>query len=272
MIVYRYRPFTPYLEDEIANGAIFYGSTLKMNDFYDGFFRYTREGDLEKYFDIFSKTAVQRAQEILDGKMGSSDQVANLERVSGKDLEQWAWCVLNVPDYLEQSKINLIENFKNHPERVQAAVDVQNKNADLIRDKVFIACFSEKKLDMSMFGYYSSDGKGVMIAYADDNGLTKPINYVDRLPEITIDQSPEEIVNLQIFTKLNDWQHEKERRAYLYAPKDQRSTDHGLIMKRIYLGPRTEKDSAELIKTWAAKRNIPVLTHEMTASGGFTWI
>lgn len=271
MIVYRYRPDSKYLEDEIVKGVIFFGSTLKMNDFYDGYFRYTAQGDLNKYIEIFLNVARIRAGEILEGKIGSADQVKNLEKASGKDLKQWALSVLNDPTYLERSRVNLIDNFKNHPDRVQAAVDTQNKNADLIREKVFISCFSKKKLDMSMFGYYAADGKGVMIAYEDQMQKTRPINYVEALPVITIDKTPNETIDMHVMTKLKSWQHEQELRMYIYNA-EQKRTDHGLKMKCIYMGPRASSSFTEQVKKWAGLVNVPVAIHSLNNEGELTWI
>lgn len=270
MSIYRYRRPSEYLENEIVKGEIFFASILDMNDFYDGYFRYSSEGDLEKHMELITSQVKELAKEILARFDDKTEVQKRLENYTEIDSVTWANSILNSPDYVRQSVEQLRKDFRYHPEKIEQTVKVQNENAGTMRRLISICCFSKKRLDMSMFGYYAEDGKGVMIEYLDTKGITRDVNYVDSLPKITIDKTISETMEMQVFNKLNCWSHEQEIRAYVYA-ENQVRTDHGLKIKEIFIGPRTGSEFATKIVLWAQKIGVPVIFPKTDKAGLKNW-
>lgn len=270
MTIYRYRRPSEYLKNEIINGEIFFSPVSNMNDYYDGFIQQSLADRVDEYIEFCTKIGPEQAKEIIERGSNKTFAQKDLENRTGKDMLKWAQNILNVPGYLEESLKNLRRDFENNPEKIQKTTDIQNQNLEEMRQKTYICCFSKKKLDMSMFGYYSEDGKGVMLEYEDTKGITKEINYVDNLPLIPLLSTYEEFVKKQVFTKLKSWSHECEMRAFIYDEK-QVKVNHGLKIQTIYIGPRSKEDFVQKLISWAEEARVTVKVPKVQADGKLKW-
>jgi len=270
MKLYRYRRPQKYLKNEIIDEQICFSPIISMNDFYDGYFQYSEVGDIEKYIEILKKVTFLQAKEILKRGVNKTQIQLNNENHSHKNTLKWAYAILNSPNYFEKSIKQLRFDFKHNPEKIKETIKLQNRNANVMRSNILICCLSKKKLCMSMFGYYAENGTGVMIEYEDVKKITKEINYVDKLPVMTIDKTPREGIEMQVFTKLKSWEHEEEVRTYIYN-KTNIQTNHGLKIKGVYLGPRIEKEYAKLVNKWSKKVSIPVFSPFQNKFGYIEW-
>lgn len=270
MGIFRYRRASEYLYNEIVGGELFFNPVVEMNDYYDGFLQRSLEGNVEEYINFCSRNAYGQAKQILSKGQNKTSAQKDLEIRTKRDTLQWAKNILNVPGYLEESIQQLRIDFESNPSKIKNTLDIQNKNLNTMRQKIFICCFSKKKLDISMFGYYSENGTGIMLEYADTKNITREINYVETLPVIPLYSTFEELVSVQVFTKLNCWSHEKEIRAYIYDTK-QKNTNHGMRIKTVYIGPSTENNFADKIIHWSKEANVEVKSPMVQDDGSLFW-
>jgi hypothetical protein len=168
--LYRYRPDSVYVVDEILNQYIRFSSKESLNDEFeftiglDDVFNGLTLKEQNYYLYAFFKA---NNQLLLDDKLGAG--VAN-KLLSEPDVDHLKGRANIVLDHIKDSLIETVSSLEK-----------------LLND-MSVACFCRKPLNSTMMGHYCNNSKGLIISY-DRQGLESTFDE-DSLFDVRYNESP----------------------------------------------------------------------------------
>ncbi|WP_310441530.1 DUF2971 domain-containing protein [Sulfurimonas sp.] len=158
--------------------------------------------------------------------------------------------------------INTVSDLLNGSGQAQKFHDGLVSN---LSNGIGILCLSAKKDNLLMWAHYAEEHRGIVIEFDQEHeffykpksskkiGLLfglEEVNYVDTRPSI---ESEEWLNKETFFTKGKHWYYEEEYRMVLLLDESNNQNKYNIkfpnqLLKSVYIGVRTSKESIEYIK------------------------
>lgn len=173
-----------------------------------------------------------------------------------------------------------------HPELNAFGIDTRQKHYE----ESSVLCLSKRADSIPMFSHYADSHHGIAVelTFGDDEfpcgipcgDLSRPEQFYQRkiivgdveysavFPELNYHRlyGSSQLVKSLIFTKLDDWKHEKEFRIFRRGVAASVVQFPKQMLTRIVFGARSTSDDVELVKKWLSKHGRPVTLAKAEAS------
>ena len=300
-VLYRYKPFNKFVQDELENNYIYLSDIPSFNDPYDCL-GYMTDNFMTNNF--FYSTSILKFDKYLQIYLQSRDMY--LEACKENNIREFATDffdyiddtitmddILEIFEYLEEAyqkhenNIPIVDMYSQACLKISKIVYAEYKH--LKTKHLRVTCFSETNNNIPMWAHYANKGKGICIEYdisiLKSNSLTisdsRNQNFKAKLLKAFYTNdfkyaltgfSEEDILFSSIF-KQSDWNYEKEWRFSIYDSEEcskQNSRFYGLPIKAIYIGYNNNEHEISNIKDCLdnmrniSNNNIPIyrmITH-----------
>lgn len=298
MFLYKYFSFNRG-KDALSNGLIYLSSPSQFNDIFDCDVKYNNK---KKFEELMLLNAFYSNKELIDvytnklhGNLKIRRNVKNNVLRSLKEVDE------NINKYIKFESKSFIGNEllpminKDYVlyKKYKMIKEIGYKELDLklneFRNKLRIACFSEKYDDILMWAHYGDSNKGICIKYEVDDRYFKKVRYVknrDKLDiseiekyllakeklNLTFDDISKPLIDLLflMYTKAEEWSYEQEVRCIAYNDTNSsdfiiREIDNNKLnfykpikIVSVYLGANISNESEINIKEIAKEKNIAI--------------
>ena len=235
--LYKYCMFNEYTEEIFTHNEIYFSSPEKFNDPFDSKPRLTCEGTMKERKRYLCKQYQKKYPK------RSKEEILT-------DVEM---------EIITKGRDEIVLN------------EAMEKSREILRKKLGICCFSEKRDNILMWAHYANQHTGFCLEFDIDNDFFKPITCAIKVeydaiwPELNVmrlDSYPEGKVGKKLLIKANDWEYEQEWRIvdHKKGPGIQNFPENAL--SGVILGCRISQENKENVFRWCRKRNHPPTLYE----------
>lgn len=199
--------------------------------------------------------AIKHPNTIFRYRVGNDDDIDSL-----KNEYIWLSNVTNVNDEFEglceirYKKIKL--NYKFLEGKMKKEID---KIVDNVRERFYIACFTENETSNNMWKDYADEGKGYCIEYYfnDFKQFVFPVVYVKK-KVVDVTKYDEIVMKRNLVTKLKRWREENEWRILwpFYDKIEKGKKIKQPIPKAIYMGVNIRKELSDFLLDYCCENVI----------------